>query len=65
MSEPVWTPEAEAAIAKAPFFVRPMARRAVEKAARAEGVQHIDLDYVTRVRQKVSGAPGGTDAPHA
>jgi len=46
-----WTPEAEAEVAKAPFFIRPMARRAVLKAAEAEGVEVIDVDFVNRVRQ--------------
>jgi len=39
MAEPRWTPEAEAAVAKAPFFIRGVARRAVLKAAEAEGVE--------------------------
>jgi hypothetical protein len=50
MAEPRWTPEAEAAVAKAPFFIRGVARRAVLKAAEAEGVEVIDADFVTRVR---------------
>jgi len=45
-----WTPEAEAEVAKAPFFVRPLARRAVLKVAEAEGVEVIDVDFVNRVR---------------
>jgi hypothetical protein len=47
---PRWTPEAEAEVAKAPFFIRPVARRAVVKAAEAEGVAVIDVDFVNRVR---------------
>ena len=34
---PVWTPEAEARIARIPAFIRPMARRAVERFAEAKG----------------------------
>lgn len=54
MTEPVWTQEAEAEMARVPFFVRGVARRAVLKAADAEGVTAIDLDFVRRVREKVS-----------
>jgi|GEM_PF-1844193 len=65
MAELNWTPEAEAQIAKAPFFVRGMARRAVEKAAHQQGVLTIDLAFVNQVRQKVSpNAPGGPGASH-
>lgn len=50
MAEPRWTPEAEAEVGRAPFFIRPIARRALLKAAREEGVEVIDLAFVNRVR---------------
>lgn len=60
----IWTAEAEAAMEKVPFFVRGVARRAVIKAAEAEGIATIDLAFVTRVREqsgpraKVAGRDG-------
>jgi len=50
MPEPRWTPEAEAEVARAPFFIRPLARRSVLKAAREAGVTEIDVAFVNRVR---------------
>jgi hypothetical protein len=47
-----WTPEAETMMEKVPFFVRPMAKKAVEKSAEAEGVAVIDPDFVNKVRAK-------------
>lgn len=57
-----WTPEAEAAMARVPFFVRGVARRAVVKAAQAKGVACVDLEFVNQVRAKTSPqqAAGGS-----
>jgi len=50
MADYEWTAEADSAMTKVPFFVRRMARRAVEQAAAADGVKRIDLALVNRVR---------------
>lgn len=59
-----WTPEAEAEMARVPFFVRGMARRAVVKAAHAKGVECVDLAFVNQIRAKVNPkqAAGGPPA---
>ncbi|MBI5135935.1 MAG: PCP reductase family protein [Nitrospirae bacterium] len=58
MAEPTWTPEAEALMARVPFFVRGIARKAVLKAAEAEGVTEIDPAFVARVRAKTQRKGG-------
>ncbi len=55
MADLEWTPEAEAQMEKVPFFVRGMAKKAILKAAEAEGVTRIDLDFVNKVRAKTQG----------
>lgn len=62
MAEPRWTPEAEAEVARAPFFIRPVARRAVLKAAREAGVEVIDVEFVNRVRAASKARRKGEDA---
>lgn len=47
-----WTPEAEQLMEKVPRFVRPMARRAVEKVAHAEGVTQITVSEVRKAMPK-------------
>jgi hypothetical protein len=62
MAEPRWTPEAEAEVARAPFFIRPVARRAVVKAAREAGVEVIDVALVNRVRARSRERRAGREA---
>ena len=54
MAQVTWTPEAEKIMEKVPVFVRGMAKKSVVKAAEAEGVTEIDLDFVNKVRAKNS-----------
>jgi hypothetical protein len=61
-----WTGEAEALVARAPFFVRPLIRRRVEAAARQAGRAIINAEFVTQLRDAqmaqsgpVRSAPGG------
>jgi hypothetical protein len=62
MEKLAWTQEAEAELAKAPFFIRSVARRAVLKAAEAQGVQRIDADFVHRVRAERESRRSGRQA---
>ncbi len=50
-----WTPEAKAAIKKAPPFVRTMARKAVEVYAKNKGMATVTLEIVREVRGKMMG----------
>jgi oxygen-independent coproporphyrinogen-3 oxidase len=50
-----WTPEAEAAIKKAPPFVRKMARKAVEGYARNRGLGAVTLEIVEEARRTMMG----------
>lgn len=50
-----WTPEAKAAIKKAPPFVRKMAQKAVEVYARNRGMATVTLEIVQAVRGKMMG----------
>lgn len=45
-----WTKEAEELMSKVPVFVRPMARKKVEKIAKEKGITTIDTDLVAEVR---------------
>lgn len=47
-----WTKEAEAALEKVPFFVRPMARRAVEEYCKKNGIGTITEAEVKAAREK-------------
>lgn len=53
-----WTVEAEELMARVPGFVKPMARRAVEKLALREGLDEITADTVRRAMPR-RGAPKG------
>ena len=46
MAKLVWDADADAALARAPFFVRPIARRKVEQMVRERGDSHVRLDDV-------------------
>jgi hypothetical protein len=50
-----WTPEAEARVARAPFFLRGMVRRLAERRARAEGVEVITPELMTRYKSEMMG----------
>jgi len=50
--QPVWTPEANEVIEKAPEFVREMAREMIEDFARDEGAAEITVELVKRARAK-------------
>ena len=45
-----WTKEAEELINRAPVFVRPMARRKIEKMAQEKGFKTIGASLVNEVR---------------
>ena len=50
-----WTPEAKAAIKKAPPFVRTMAGKAVEAYAKNKGMATVTLEIVQEARGKIMG----------
>ncbi|HEY7139923.1 MAG TPA: PCP reductase family protein [Methylomirabilota bacterium] len=50
-----WTPEAEARVARAPFFLRGMVRRLAERRARAEGIRLITPELMTRYKSEMMG----------
>jgi len=59
-----WTAEAEARLRRAPLFLRGMVRRLAEKRARAEGVQLITPELMTRYKDEMMGvAARGDYAP--
>lgn len=47
-----WTPEAEACLKEIPFFVRPAARKKIEKFAEAAGVTQITEEIYKQAKQK-------------
>lgn len=55
MNKLLWEADAEARLQQAPFFIRPLARRKVENAARAQGVQRITLAFVESVKRQEMG----------
>jgi hypothetical protein len=63
----VWTPEAEARLARAPAFLRGMVRRLAERRARAEGIAVITHDLMGRYKDEMMGlaASGGYAVPPA
>ncbi len=50
-----WSPEANAAIDKAPPFVRKMARKAVERVAKKKGIAVVTREIVDEARQTMMG----------
>ena len=53
MSNPIeWTPEAAARLKEIPFFVRPAARKKIEKFAEAAGVTQITEAVYEQAKQK-------------
>nr|WP_279611261.1 PCP reductase family protein [Thermostichus vulcanus] len=47
-----WTPEAEARLKEIPFFVRPAARKKIEKFAQESGIQQITVEIYEQAKQK-------------
>lgn len=53
MSEKIsWTAEAEAKLKEIPFFVRPAARKKIEKFAQAQGISEITVDIYDQAKQQ-------------
>ncbi|WP_375539708.1 PCP reductase family protein [Oscillatoria sp. FACHB-1407] len=47
-----WTPEAEARLKEIPFFVRPAARKKIEKLAQELGATQITVEVYEQAKQK-------------
>jgi len=54
-----WEPEAEAALSRAPFFVRPLARRKVEERVLARGGDRVTLADVREGEARFKAVAGG------
>ncbi len=63
MPKLAWEPDAEAALLRAPFFVRPLARRKLEERVRARGGDRVTLADVREVEARVKAVAG--DKPQA
>jgi Proto-chlorophyllide reductase 57 kD subunit len=48
----VWTAEAEAKLKEIPFFVKPAARKKIEKFAREQGIIKITAEVYDRAKQQ-------------
>ncbi len=48
----IWTPEAEARLKEIPFFVRPAARKKIEKLAAELGATQITVEVYEQAKQK-------------
>jgi hypothetical protein len=49
----MWTPEAKKQLGKLSFFVRPIAKRAIEKEAKEKGLSEITIDLMLEVKRKM------------
>lgn len=47
-----WTAEAEACLKEIPFFVRPAARKKIEKFAQEQGIHQITIEVYQQAKQK-------------
>jgi uroporphyrinogen-III synthase len=47
-----WTAEAEAKLKEIPFFVRPAARKKIEKFAQEQGINEITVEVYDRAKQQ-------------
>jgi len=47
-----WNPEAEKMMKKVPFFVRPLAKRKAEEAARERGLDEVTVQLIEELRDK-------------
>jgi hypothetical protein len=50
-----WDSEAEKRLKKAPFFVRKIARNKVEKAAQAQGLTRITVEFMEKIKNREMG----------
>jgi hypothetical protein len=50
-----WTKEAEERLQKVPVFVRPMAKKGIEKMARKQGITIIDAEMMDKAKSKLMG----------
>ncbi len=50
-----WDKDAAARLQKAPFFIRPLAKRKVEKAARDAGLETITLVFMESIKNREMG----------
>lgn len=50
-----WTPEAEARVNKAPFFIRGVARKKIEKAALSLGEKTISIELLEKIKKQEMG----------
>lgn len=55
--KPIWDADAGKRLQQAPFFIRPLARAKVEKAARERGEQRITLALFEQIKNREMG-PG-------
>ena len=51
-NSPAWTAEAEARLKEIPFFVRPAARKKIEKFAQEMGADQITAEIYDQAKQK-------------
>jgi Proto-chlorophyllide reductase 57 kD subunit len=47
-----WTADAEAKLKEIPFFVRPAARKKIEKFAQEQGMSEINVEIYERAKQQ-------------
>ncbi len=47
-----WTADAEAKLKEIPFFVRPAARKKIEKFAQEQGITEISIEVYDRAKQQ-------------
>jgi hypothetical protein len=52
MSQPLWTPEAEAKLKDIPFFVRPFARKKIEGYAQDNQLSSITLEVYEEAKKR-------------
>lgn len=53
MNNPItWTSDAEARLKEIPFFVRPAARKKIEKFAQESGITQITVEVYEQAKQK-------------
>ena len=58
MGKLAWNQDAERAIASAPFFVRPLARRKIEEDVRSRGAQRVTLADVRKAEERFRSVKG-------
>lgn len=48
-----WTPDAEARLARIPFYVRPMVKKSIEQQAREQGYREIDAAVMDEIKDQL------------